>query len=133
MFTNQQGKVLDVQNSKDEEGTYVFGLAKTGKTNQRWNIKYIDEMGNRTTKGFNKERGLYINRPFYIESKLWLQRVISVAGGKNLVIQSRTDKKHQQWYFDQKTKTIKSVEFKDRSIDARSGSIYAQPTDARWY
>jgi hypothetical protein len=85
------------------------------------------------TKGLNKAFGFHVNRPFYIQSKLWLERVISVGGSKNLVIQSRTDKDHQRWYFDQASKTIKSVAFKDRSIDIRGGNAYAYATDSRWY
>jgi len=38
----------------------------------------------------NKNRGLYVNRPFYIVSRMWMNRVITVGGGWNLVIQSRT-------------------------------------------
>jgi hypothetical protein len=62
-----------------------------------------------------------------------MERVISVGGSKNLVIQNREDKDHQRWYFDQASKTIKSVQFKDLSIDIRGGNAYAYKTDSRWY
>jgi hypothetical protein len=63
-----------------------------------------------------------------------MERVISVAGGNNLVIQDRVDNnKRQIWIFDQASKTIKSMHDQKRSMDARSGSIYSQVTDSRWY
>ena len=34
----------------------------------------------------NSNFGFFINRPFYIVSKMWMQRVIEVSGGRNLVI-----------------------------------------------
>lgn len=117
------------------EGTYIQGFAKHGKENQKWRIIYLDEKEKGQQTGLNKARGMHINRPFYIVSKLWMNRVISVAGGYNLVIQTRktADDKRQQWYYEEKSKTIKSVQFKDRSIDIRGGNAYAYKTDSRWY
>jgi len=92
----------------------------------------VDSKG-KTATGLNKNRNLQINKPFYIQSKLWLERVITVYSSKNLVIQSRTDVPGQQWFFDQVSKTIKSVQFKDLSLDIRGGNAYAYKTDSRWY
>jgi len=70
--TNNQ--VLDVTSSKDEEGQAV-GVAnrnnkKGGAENQRWQIIYVDKADKIRTKGFNKEFGFHINRPFYIRSRM---------------------------------------------------------------
>jgi len=70
--TNNQ--VLDVTSSKDEEGQAV-GVAnrnnkKGGAENQRWQIIYVDKATAIRTKGFNKEFGFHINRPFYIRSRM---------------------------------------------------------------
>jgi len=132
-FYTQKDKFLNVEGAKDEEGIYVRGDAKQDKDSFRWTIRYLDKMNATRSKGLNVERGLHINRPFYIQSKLWLERVISVGGSKNLVIQSRTDKDHQRWWFDQASKTVRSVQFKDLSIDIRGGNAYAYKTDSRWY
>ena len=79
-------------------------------------------------------RGLYVNRPFMIVSRMWMNRVVSVAGGWNLVIQTRKDnEKRQQWIFDMTSKTIKSMHARDRSMDFRGGNVYAYATDSRWY
>jgi len=134
MFRNlNTNKVLDVAAGKDAEGTNVMSYTVRNVAGQKWKIAYLSKKVIDQKEGLNKNRGLYINRPFYIVSKLWMSRVITVAGGKNLVIQSRTDSKDQQWFYDQTTKTIKSVSNKDKSLDIRGGNAYAYTTDARWY
>jgi hypothetical protein len=74
-----------------------------------------------------------IGKPFFIVSRMWMNRVMTVEGGKNVVIRSRTGKKEQQWVFDNVSKTIKSVSNNDLSLDVRSANAYAKTTDSRWY
>ena len=52
-------------------------------------------MGPVKKKGMNKNRNMEINRPFYIVSDLVFNRVATVYSSKNIVIQTRTDKKEQ--------------------------------------
>jgi hypothetical protein len=40
-------------------------------------------------KGMNQDFGFFINRPFYIVSMMWMNRVIQVVGDDNLVIATR--------------------------------------------
>jgi len=92
LFVNVQNKkVFDAQDGKDAEGQYVTLLDKTGKASQKWSVVYSDEVKVQT-KGVNKEFGWEINRPFYIVSKMWMNRVITVTGGSNLVIKTREGK-----------------------------------------
>jgi len=77
---------LSVTGAKDVEGTYVIAAAKKNEASFKWTIRYMDKMNATRTKGLNTERNLHINRPFYIQSKLWMERVISVYSSKNLVI-----------------------------------------------
>jgi len=73
----------------------------TNQKSQRWRILYVDERAKDATSGTNKHRNLVINKPFYIQSRLWMERVIQVQGGKNLVIATRKDNaKEQMWVFD---------------------------------
>ena len=44
------------------------------------------------TKGLNTERNLHINRPFYIQSKLWMERVISVYSSGFYLVKMQVDK-----------------------------------------
>jgi hypothetical protein len=89
--------------------------------NQRWKILYHDEREKRRTKGMNTDFGLYINRPFYIRSRLPFQRVVECHGASNVKLARwRKNTKAQQWYFDEKTKTIKNNNWTPRSLDIQS-------------
>jgi len=58
-------------------------------------------MNKTRTSGLNKNRGLEINKPFYIISDLLFDRVITVGPSKNLVLQTRINNdKKQMWVFD---------------------------------
>jgi len=92
---NQRGQVLDVKNNKDQEGEYV-GTAnpQTNRVQQRWAIKYVDQMKD-VAKNGTGSRGFEINRPFYIISRLWMQRVITHNNNNHCYITTKTknDKK----------------------------------------
>jgi hypothetical protein len=79
-------KVLDVSGGKDEEGQAVIVWNRNGKgtVNQRWKIVYLDQAAKTRTKGFNKEFGFHINRPFYIRSRLPMKRVAECHGANNV-------------------------------------------------
>lgn len=50
--------------------------------------------------GFNSNYGFYKGRAFYLVSKLPMNRVLEVQGGRNLYIRSRAGRATQQFYFD---------------------------------
>lgn len=71
--------------------------------------------------------GIQINRPFYIQSQLWMNRVMYHHPNNHIYIQSRKpDEKRHLWYYDEGSKTIKSwyekIDKKNekRSLDFRS-------------
>jgi hypothetical protein len=52
-----------------------------------------------------------INKPFYIVSELPFNRVAEMNGGNAWLLQRRWNnsrKLRQQWYFDEKTKTLRN-------------------------
>ena len=102
----QNGKVLDVSGNKDYEGQSVIVWKRHNGRNQRWSILYTDDAKPDAKKGKNRRFNFYINRPFYIVSKLPMRRVIEVVGGRNLVIRTRSTRNTQKFVFDQKSKTI---------------------------
>jgi hypothetical protein len=50
--------------------------------------------------GFNSNFGFYKGRSFYLVSKLAMNRVLEVQGGRNLYIRARAGRATQQFYFD---------------------------------
>jgi hypothetical protein len=131
-------RVLDVKGGKDAEHTEVLVWKRHGKANQRWKIVYLDKAGPVETKGLNEEFGFHINRPFYIRSRLPMQRVLECHGANNIWLKRyRKNVPAQQFYFDEVSKTVKSQQWKDRSltIQSRGGSsnLHMTTTDSRWW
>jgi hypothetical protein len=135
-------KVLDVTSSKDDEGQAVIMMNRNGNkannANQRWKIIYLDKAEAIRTKGFNKEFGMHINRPFYIRSRMPMQRVIECHGANNVWLKRwRKNARAQQWYFDEVSKTIKNNNWKSHSLDIQSNggssNIRCTTTNSRWW
>ena len=86
----------------------------------------------------NTNFGLEIERPFFIVSKMWMNRVVECVGASNLVLRTlRKTNKGQQFFLDDKTQTIVSNQWKDRSItiqsNGNSNNLYMTTTNARWF
>lgn len=98
---------------------------------------YVDAMKPDPKKGeLNRDFGLYVERPFFIVSQLGKHRYLDMIGHK-LVIKIPNNRKTQQFWFDQKTKTIKSMNNKNWSftIESSGGSRVIRMWHARaqWF
>jgi len=117
---HNQNRVLDTSTS-DQEGQAVRLWKRTGGTNQKWNVLYLDKGPKRETKGLNEEFGFYINRPFYMVSELPFNRVAEMLGGTNMVLKRwRKNTRQQQFWFDEKSKTIRNNYWKNYCLDIQS-------------
>lgn len=84
---------------------------KHGQINQQWDIVYKDDMPKEPKKGeLNEDFGFYVERPFHIISQLPSRRYLDIIDGRNVVIKQPNSFKTQEWFFDQKSKTIKSAD-----------------------
>jgi len=130
-------RVLDVAGGRDAEGQNVLVWKRHNGLNQRWNILYLDEKKEEPTKGLDDDSGLYRNRPFYIVSRLPAKRAITVTGHNLVIRKMKRDDTSQLFYFDHLTRTIKSQQFKGKSIDiqssGRGNNLQIWKTNARWW
>lgn len=90
------------------------------------------------TKGMYVPYQIHLARPFYIRSRLPMQRVLEVVGGRNVVIKTIDRKNDRQLFFlDPSSKTIKSVAYKEKSFDIQHGggstNLQVWATNARWF
>jgi len=98
--TNERGKVIEVNGKQDGEGRHLDGVAKDNGFYQHWDVVYGDEWKGEPAKGdMNEDFGLYVERPFYIVSKLASHRYIDIIDNRNMVIKTRNSMKTQEWYF----------------------------------
>ena len=118
MCNAYQSLCLDVTNSKDEEGAPVGVADKRDAANQRWKVVYLDQSKDEQEKGFNKEFGFHINRPFYIRSRMMFHRVVDLNGQNTWAYLRRyvKGKTQMQWYFDMTSKTLKSKTWNNQSL-----------------
>jgi hypothetical protein len=108
---NEKGKAMDVSGGVDAENRNIIMYRKHGKLNQQWDIVYADEYPEEPKKGeLNKDFGLYVERPFYIVSELASNRYLDwdALKTRNLYIKTPNGRNTQEWWFDQKTLTIKT-------------------------
>jgi len=71
----------------------------------KWTVLYVSDAKPEPTKGFNKEYGFHINRPFHIVSTLQTGRFVDVIGNK-LVIKTQNGFDSQEWTFDWPSRSI---------------------------
>lgn len=133
----KNGKVLEVQGNVDAEQRHTIFGTKNGGLNQQWEIVYVDEWKGEPTKGeFSPDFGLYVERPFYIVSALPQNRFLDIIDNKNIVIKTRNGRNTQEWWFDQKTYTIKT-KYNSYSFDIHNSGkgkhmqIYS--TSSQWW
>jgi len=110
---------LDIKKPFGEENQYIeINDCKGGKTlNQEWKVVYLDKAKAIETKGLNEEFGFHINRPFYIRSRMPMKRVLESIGANNITLKRwRKNVTAQQWWFDEKTKTVKNQQWKNYAM-----------------
>jgi hypothetical protein len=104
-----------------------------------WTISYLDKADKLETKGLNEEFGFHINRPFYFVSELPFNRVAECIGANNIVLKRwRNNVTQQQFFFDEKTKTIRSKTWTNYALEIQSngGSSNLRVTSgitSRWW
>jgi hypothetical protein len=64
------GKVISVEGGQDTEGQKTWVWTANNGANQKWNIIYVDQKKPEQSKGLNKQFGLYVNRPFVIQTQM---------------------------------------------------------------
>jgi membrane carboxypeptidase/penicillin-binding protein PbpC len=106
---NEKGKVMDVHGGVDAENRQMIVWNKHGKLNQQFDLIYVDEYEGEPGKGELNERfGLYVERSFFVISEMSSHRYLDLINNRNFVIKTQNGRKSQQWYFDQKSLTIKT-------------------------
>jgi hypothetical protein len=108
--------------------------ASNGSPSQRWKIIYLDKADKEATSGLNKDFGFHINRPFYLVSRLPMKRVAECVGASNVALKRYVKgRSAQQFFFDGKTKTIRSQQWKNYAVELRGKDIrMTSSINSRW-
>jgi len=108
-------------NNQDIENKHITVNEKPdNRIAQEWDVVYADEWKGEPGKGeLNEEYGLYIERPFYIQSAMKYHRYLEVINSSQMVIKTPNSLKSQIWWFDQQSFTIKT-KINNKSWDIKS-------------
>jgi hypothetical protein len=82
---------------------------RTTKLSQKWRVIYIDTLKADPVKGkLNPKYGFKVNTDFYLQTALASGRYVTRMDKNAFAIKIRNGSTSQIFYFDQKTKTIRS-------------------------
>jgi hypothetical protein len=137
-LTNDHGKVMDVHGNRDDENRDIIVWKRHGGRNQQWDVIYANQWKRDPIKGeLNKEFGLYVERDFYIVSRLRSGRYLDLMPNRRFYLKTRNGQKTQIFWFDQKTLTIKSRNWTSYSWNIRSNGGHKEmevtTTSSRWW
>jgi len=137
LIINEKEKVVDVDGGQDAENRNIIVWNKHGKINQQWDIVYADEYPDEPKKGeLSPEFGLYVERPFYVVSQMSSGRYLDLINNRDFVIKTQNGRSTQIWYFDQKSKTIKT-KLNNQSWDiksaGKSNNLQVYSTNSGWF
>jgi hypothetical protein len=119
---NEKGKIVTITGKlydADREGRNI-GLTTDKKRDiqSQFDIVYVKDMPRDLKKGeMNKDFGFKIGTDFYIESQLSSKRYLDIVGSYDVVIKTPNSYNSQKWFFDNKTKTLKSRKSTSYSLE----------------
>lgn len=126
--------VLSVQGG-DKEASQVHHLKDANGQHQKWKVLYLDEKKPTPGKGFNKEFGFHIGRPFLMVSQVYQERFLYYHPNSYVYGYNRSNKPDSRlsWYFDQGSKTIKSKAVGTVSVSLSGGNMRMLTTTSSWF
>jgi hypothetical protein len=116
---NEKGQVLAVQSKLDYENRQLVRENRNTEIHQQWDILYLDAAKPIPTSGYSKVWGMYINRPFHIQTQMSSGRFIDLISNR-YVIKTPNNRTTQEHYFDYMTRTIRCKGYNDYALDVRN-------------
>jgi hypothetical protein len=105
---------------------------------KQWDLSYVKDVKPDLKNGeFNPDFGLKINTDFHIISQMGRGRYIDIISSYTMVLKMDNGRNSQRFFFDNKTKTIKSRKSTSYSIEMKNSGkhqdmrIYS--TYSRWW
>jgi hypothetical protein len=84
----------------------------------------------------NEDFGFYVERPFHIVSQLPGRRYLDIIDRRNIVIKTPNSYDTQVWWFDQRTKTVKSKKYGESFDIQNAGKTHHMQiwgTNSGWF
>jgi len=98
---------------------------------QQWDILY-SPWKSVPRSGYSKVWGMYINRPFHIQTHMSSGRYLDYISNR-LVVKTPNERKTQEFYFDYITRTIRCKGYNNYALDIRNTFVYGYTVNSYWY
>jgi hypothetical protein len=81
---------MEVQGNVDQENRNLgVNTQSTNAIHQQWDIIYADEWKGEPVKGeLNEEFGLYVERPFFVQTQMKSNRYLDIINNRNIVLKT---------------------------------------------
>jgi len=104
--------------------------------NQKWEIIYVKDMPAEPKKGeMNTIFGFIVESPFHLQTMLPSGRYLDRLGN-NVVLKTPNGRNTQDWWFDQRSRTVKN-KYQNYSFNiqsnGRSNNLAVGGTNSRWW
>jgi hypothetical protein len=105
---------------------------------QRWRVAYLNKLTAHdayTKKGSMSKRGFgfLALEPFYLRSRLPMQRVAECVGASNVTLKKWANgRKAQQWRFDPVSKTIKGMYWTSYGFSMEGNNLRCRTLTSKW-
>jgi hypothetical protein len=82
----------------------------------------------------SKDAGIIVDEPFYLRSRLPMQRVAECVGANNIVLKKwAKNRKAQQFRFDAVSKTIRNMNWTNYVFSMESTNLRCRTMNSRWF
>jgi hypothetical protein len=121
---NEKGKVFQPQGpylDSDQHNRYIYAATEVDDDRDKWDVVYVKEYEKEELKkgDMNPSFGFRIDTDFHIVSRMAGHRYVDLISN-NVVVKRPNGFKSQKWYFDNKTKTIRSRKTTSYSLQIKS-------------
>jgi hypothetical protein len=139
---SEKGRIAEAQGpikDADQQSRNIYMTdKKDDEDNKQWDLIYVKDVKPELKNGeFNPDFGLKINTDFHIVSQMGRGRFIDIISSYTMVLKMDNGRNSQRFFFDNKTKTIKSRKSTSYSIEMKNSGrdkdmrIYS--TYSRWW
>jgi hypothetical protein len=131
--------MLTLKDQANKEAQPIIAARDLGRNNaaQRWIIRYADNLGDESfqKKGErDADHNMLALEPFYLRSKLPMQRVAECVGANNIVLKKwYKNRKAQQFQFDSVSKTIRNMNWTSYAFSMEGKNLRCRAMNSRYF
>jgi hypothetical protein len=130
------GRVLTIKGGENKEAQPITAERFSGRSHQLWYIYYTDNMRDEAyiKKGKrDNDHNFIALEPFYLRSKLPMQRVAECVGASNITLKKwANNRKAQKFQFDPVSKTLRNMNWTSYAFSMEGNNLRCRIPKSRY-